>query len=159
MFLHVLYLPLRRVHRVTRTTFPPSQSGQGSHEILHPRYGFSIRSLFEHRGIINPSPEGMRPRPAGQGLSVWASGPAWHLVGQWLGRHYTTVPFRQLCNLLLCQASYVTYNLQVLRDADLCLPHHSYPSHIPYELKSLHMYSFVACDAPMAPAVNTMRIL
>ena len=35
--------------------FPPRQSGQGSHEILHPLYGFSIRSSCEHRGIIKYS--------------------------------------------------------------------------------------------------------
>ena len=37
-------------------TFAPSQSGQGSHEILHGRHGFSIRSLLEHRGIITCYP-------------------------------------------------------------------------------------------------------
>ena len=47
------YLLHRRAHQVTMATFPPSQRGPGFAPILHPRYGFSTRSLFEHRGIIN----------------------------------------------------------------------------------------------------------
>ena len=47
-----LYLKPRTAHRVTMATFPPSQRGPGSHEILHGRHGFSIRSSYVQRGII-----------------------------------------------------------------------------------------------------------
>ena len=47
-----LYPQLRKAHRVTMSMLPPSQRGLGFTRILHPLYVFSIRSLFEHRGII-----------------------------------------------------------------------------------------------------------